>query len=380
MTTADLIKKTTGDFGKARRRRLRERQEANVDLNCREYDERRIVLSSTPQRVFLQVNAVCNADCVFCSKGYDYPNFSLEDYRKIYGGELTPVIAQARELILTGSGEFLGLPDAENILNYFNRRFPHVDKFLATNASHGRKIWELIAESDSRYTLQISMHAPDEASHRLMMRYEKFGAVLDNLKYLVSKRDEGGPQIRLMFVMTTLNVEKLPEFVRLAARLGIEEVTAGYFYIYESQQKYLSLYFKQDSANRAIDEARLAAQETGVRISLPPKFGETAKVPEAASCCPEPWHQIMINADGRALPCDVYGRFEADIRRQGFDEIWNGPAYREMRRALSIGEGCIRTCPRQNASAVNRWESHVIHRPKSDKEIAKEYREAMRKP
>ena len=68
-----------------------------------------------------------------------------------FGRKLTPVIARAEELILSGSGEFLGLPDAERVLGYFNERFPHVDKFIATNASHPRPgIWELVSSPESR--------------------------------------------------------------------------------------------------------------------------------------------------------------------------------------------------------------------------------------
>lgn len=365
-----------------KRRVLLARQRANLELNAREYDEKRIVLSSTPRRVFLQVNAVCNADCVFCSKGYDYPTFSFDDYLKAAGPRLSRVIAQAEELILTGSGEFLGLPDAERILAWFNREYPHVDKYIATNASHARpKVWELIASSESRYTLQLSLHSTDPESHRQMMRYGSFDQVRRNVRFLADRRREGANlKLKLMFVMTTLNAELLPDFVRWAAEVGVDEVLAGYFSIYESQQKYLSLYFKQDLANRVIDEARRVAAELGVNLRLPPKFGDAPPGWTKPSSCPEPWHQVMINADGRVLPCDVYGDFDETLTGRSFEEVWNGPSYRAVRRALRTGGGCLDTCPRQNALAVNDWRSHVIHRHKDPAQIVREYEEAMRKP
>ncbi|OGR47288.1 MAG: hypothetical protein A2X40_01635 [Elusimicrobia bacterium GWC2_65_9] len=359
-----------------------EEQKANLALNVREHDEKRIVLSSTPRRVFLQINAACNADCVFCSKGYDYPTFSFDDYLKAVGPRLNRVLSQAEELILTGSGEFLGLPDAERILAYFNREFPHVDKYIATNASHARpRVWELITGGESRYTLQLSLHSADPESHKAMMRYGAWEQVQRNIRFLAERRKVmGNPRLKAMFVMTTLNAELLPEFVRWAAGVGVDEVIAGYFYIYESQQKYLSLYFKQGLANRVIDEARKTADELGVTLRLPPKFGGSPPGWVKPSSCPEPWHQIMINADGRVLPCDVYGDFDESLAGRSFDEVWNGPGYRAVRCSLRAGAGCLETCPRQNAAAVNDWSAHVIHRRKDPAQIVKERHEALRKP
>ena len=381
MTPLAAVPESALDFKALRRRVLERQQKKNVDLNNREFEERRLILSSTPKRLFIQINTICNADCVFCSKGYDYPTFDLETYLKTFGTRLEPILSRAQEMILTGSGEFLGLPDAERILQYFNSKFPHVSKYIATNASHARpRVWELIANSQSRYTLQLSLHSTDEESHRLMMRYGAYGQVQDNIRYLAAQRKKtGNPRINLMFIMTTLNVEKLPDFIRFAAELGVDKVMAGYFQIYESQQKYLSLYFKQDLANRVIDEARRVAAETGVEVALPPKFGEPPGTYQRPACCPEPWTQVMVNADAATLPCDVYGKFDESLARKDFMEIWNGRTYREIRKALRANTGCINTCPRQNQSAVNSWPTHVIGRHKDEKQIVREYYEAMRK-
>ncbi|MBI3547470.1 MAG: radical SAM protein [Elusimicrobia bacterium] len=365
-----------------KRRHLERLQRANTDLNFKEWEEKRVILSSTPQRVFVQINAVCNADCVFCSKGYDYPLFRIEEFVGLYGRQIIPVLRRANEIILTGSGEFLGLPDAPQILKFFNKEFPHVRKYVATNASHLKpEIAELIAGSDSRYTLQLSLHGADRETHEQMMRYTAYDRVLENIRNVMALR-EGSKNVTVnfMFVMTTLNAEKLPEFVRFAKEMGADRVMAGYFYIYESQQKYLSMYFKKDLANRMIDEARRAAAEVGIEAGLPHKFGQEPGAGGPPASCIEPWHQVMINPDGAVLPCDVYGAFHETLREKTFAEIWNGPTYRAIRSALRDGGGCLKTCPRHNPIGINDWRAHVIHRPKEDRQIAKEYREALRKP
>jgi len=379
---AAAAQKTAPSFATLRRRLLEQRQRENIALNNKEWEEKKTILSSTPQRIFLQINAVCNADCIFCSKGYDYPLFRIDEYREKYGRQITPVLQKAREVILTGSGEFMGLPDAPKIIRYFNEAFPHVEKYVATNASHLKpEIVDLIAGSGSRYTLQLSLHGSDEETHKLMMRYNAYPRVMENVRRLMEARGRGGNlSVSFMFVMTTLNVENLPDFIRFAKDMGAERVLAGYFYIYEAQQKYLSLYFKQDLANRIIDEARRVAEEVGIEVRLPHKFGQLPESAAKPTSCIEPWHQVMVNPDGAVLPCDVYGGFSENLNDKSFMEIWNGPAYRAIRSALRHGGGCLTTCPRHNPIGINDWRAHVIHRPKEDRQIAKEYREALRKP
>ncbi len=394
MTTAEALKAVSDlrnsphlrppspiPFKERRRRCLEALRDENVALNNREWAEKRIILTSTPQVVFLQINAVCNADCVFCSKGYDYPIFDIDEYFGKYGTSVLPVLRRARELILTGSGEFLGLPKASRILEHFNRQLPHVDKYVATNASHLKpELLDLIVAGESRYTLQLSLHAADRETFEKMMRYKAYDRVMGNIRSLMEKRDPAKTRVYCMFVMTTLNAESLPDFIRFARDLGADRVIAGYFYIYEAQQKYLSLYFKQDLANRVIAEARKVADELKMDVSLPHPFGLKEEGAPRAGSCIEPWHQIMFNPDGGVLPCDVYGGFRETLNEKTFQEIWNGPSYRSIRRALKTGGGCLTTCPRHNPIGVNDWRAHVIHRHKDDKQIVKEYHEALKKP
>ena len=360
-------------------------QNENCRLNGEEYRDRRLILTSTPQSVFFQINAVCNADCIFCSKGYDYPVFELDPFLDKYGKEIVPVLARANRINLTGSGEFLGLRDSRKILGFFNDEFPHVEKFFATNASYlGQDVCEMIANDDSKYSLQISLHASNPELNRLMMRYNAFDKVMEQLRYLIKLRDENGgnPRIRLMFILTTFNIENLPDFVRMAAELRADEVCAGYFFIYESQQKYLSLFFKQDLANRYIDEARKVADELKVELRLPPKFGQSPHEYTRPDCCSEPWTQVMLNESGKVLPCDIFGDFPGseNLNEKSFMEIWNGPAYRKLRKNLRESKGCILTCQRHNPSSVNDWSAHVIHRTKADSAVVREYNEALKKP
>ncbi|MCX5796141.1 MAG: radical SAM protein [Elusimicrobia bacterium] len=366
---------TTAISPKRGRRRLwiEQVQKENVGLNQKEFEDGRVILASTPQTVFLQIHAPCNADCVFCSKGFGQDLFRLDEWLARFGRSLTPVLQRAAKLILTGSGEVLGLREAPAILRHFNGEFPHVDKYIATNASHlTPQMCELITGSESRYTLQLSLHAPDKSTHELVMRYRAYDRVVENIERLMEmRRASGRVQVHFMFVMTSLNAERLPDFVRWAKTMGADKVLAGYFYIYEAEQKPLSLYFKQELANRVIDEARRVAGELGMPIELPHKFGQKDEARPPARCS-EPWHQVMISPDGSILPCDLYGSFRESLAEKSFAEIWNGATYRAIRRELRAGGGCLQDCQRHNPVAVDEWSAHVIHRNKDEAQVLRE--------
>lgn len=365
-----------------RRRWLEQLQEENVALNRQEYEGGRIILASTPQTVNIQIHAPCNAGCVFCSQGDGFELFRLDDWLARFDSAMAPVLQRAATLAFSGSGEVLGLSETPALLRYLNARFPHVEKRITTNASYlTHEKCELILSSASRYTLQLSLHAPDRSTHELMTRYWSFEKIMENIRHFMQMRRGTDPvRVHFMFVMTTLNAEKLPEFVRLAKEMGADKVLATYFCISEAAQKYLSLYFKPDLADRAIDEARRVAQEVGMEISLPQKFGEGPAPARTLVRCSEPWHQVLVDPEGRIMPCDLVGSFKESLVNKSFAEIWNGPAYRAIRRSVRIGGGCLGSCQRHNAMSVNDWEAHVDHRHKCDGQIVQEHHRALRKP
>ncbi len=191
---------------------------------------------------------------------------------------------------------------------------------------------------------------------------------MSQLDYLLKlRRNTDNLTIRLIFVATTLNIEDLPNFVRLAGDLAVDKVICYYNYIYVPAQKYLSCFFKQKLTNKMLDEAEEVACKLNIKIDLPPRFGLT-QYPERI--CQEPWSQIMFNAEGHILPCDASGDTNETLEGKSFWEIWNGPYYQSLRKSLVEGNSlCFRHCFRANPSLVNDFRSHVIHRGRKASDI-----------
>jgi len=346
--------------------------EKNSKLNDLEFNKQKVVLASFPRTFFLQFAGPCNSSCVFCSRGHDYEYFNLSIFKERIENKIAVQLALAQQFIFTGSGEFLRLTDWRKILNYFEERYPYVDKMFSTNGSSLRQeVIDLITSHKSRYLIHASLHASNPTLHRAITRMEDFENILSQIKYLLERRRENNNiRINLFFVATVLNLDDLPNFVRLAKQLGVDGVIVNYNYIYVPAQKYLSSYFKQDLANRMLEEARQTAQEIGMNISLPPAFGQNS-YPQRG-ICRELWSQIMFDAQGRVLPCDASGDCNLQLKDNlYFDVIWNSEYYVRMRQELvdSGHTACYQHCHRANPATVNLFSSHVIHRGRQDEKI-----------
>ena len=339
----------------------------NSELNDHEYNSKKIILESSPKAIFIQAAGPCNSSCVFCSRGPQYELFDLNLHRERFEKTLYPFISKADTLILTGSGEYLRLPQAKDILEFFDSTFPHVEKFFSTNASSLVPwVCEKIINGKSRYTIHASLHSSNASLHKAITRMDNFDEILDNIKRIIQMRtDKQKPRLHLIFVATTLNIEDLPNFVRLASDLGVDKVICYYNYIYVYAQKYLSCFFRQDLTNKMLNEAEGLANKLNIKIDLPPKFG--LKEYPNFGICREPFSQIMFDSKGHALPCDASEDCnEALNNGKDFMQIWNSSYYQNLRRSLIEGNcSCFKHCLRANPASVNDFKSHVIHRGKN---------------
>jgi len=347
-------------------------REKNSKLNDKEFNDKEIVLKSSPKAIFLQFAGPCNSSCVFCSRGRDYSYFDLSGFKERIESKIAPNLALAEQFILTGSGEFLRLSEWRVILEYFEKRYPCAEKMFSTNASSLRpEVIDVITGHKGRYAIHASLHASNPSIHKIMTRMDNFTMIIEQIKYLIEKRKRNNNiRLDLFFVATTLNIDDLPNFVRLAKELGANSVIVNYNYIYVPAQKYLSCYFKPELTNKMFDEASQIASDLDIKLCLPPKFNNGKYYD--LGICRELWSQIMLSEDGRVLPCDASHDCNLHLERnKKFYDIWNSEYYVKMRKELveSGKTKCFEHCYRANPSSVNLFSSHVIHRGRENQKI-----------
>jgi MoaA/NifB/PqqE/SkfB family radical SAM enzyme len=350
----------------------------NVALNNLEFAERKIELRSTPRLVVLGTHNACNAKCIFCLESR-YSRFDLQLYKDFFESKMGSYIRNAEKVTFTGWGEILWIPGIEEFLDYINETIPDVEKIFTTNATPLRpSVIERILRT--RYVIQASVHASNAKLHQeLTLLENEFDNVVGNLARLADERDRlrAGSKLHLQIinVLTRKNIDDLPDFVRMAAKLKIYDVRASHLTMHIPEHIEMSCFFDQERANRRIAEARALAEEFGkqephlFRASLPPAFNPAEPEPEPSeNVCYDPWQNTYVELQGSVMPCCFWGEHIGNLNHgDSLDDIWNGEVYKELRRGMGSGNPhpWCRNCVRyRGSSSINSIYTHITNRPR----------------
>jgi MoaA/NifB/PqqE/SkfB family radical SAM enzyme len=126
----------------------------------------------------------------------------------------------------------------------------------------------------------------------------------------------------------------------------------------------------RELGRRWLHAAEEAAHHLGVAIELfPPghlsdespaseEHPPTSRAWDRTKDCFFPWDRAVITASGDLLPCCAAPEPLGNLRTDSFLEIWYGPAYGELRRALLSGDllPMCRTCTGQGWRERSPWD------------------------
>jgi len=155
--------------------------------------------------------------------------------------------------------------------------------------------------------------------------------------------------VSLWFTTLKANLDELPAFIRLAARLGVPEVNAqrlvfnGYGLAVQAQSLHRHL---EEREQLLIQEAEaLAAQHgvvfkaSGATTPLQSLHGPAAEQRPWAGC-QRPWTLSYVTANGNVLPCCISPWTTKSYRHlvlgnaltTDFAQVWNGERYQQFRQ------------------------------------------------
>ncbi|MBU1125250.1 MAG: glycosyltransferase [Candidatus Omnitrophica bacterium] len=340
----------------------------NLDLNKEEFRQHKTILQSTPEGVTLGANYKCNAHCLFCLGG-DYQPFSLKLYKNYFETRLGEMLYNSSHVSLCGMGELLLVPDIQNFLDYINKTLPDKNKIITTN---GLALKGPLSDrvTESKYSIQISLHASNPALHEQLTGVKGgFDRIINQVRHIVQRRkNQQSPYLTLVFVVNTMNIEDLPQFVELAASLGADGVQCNYLTIFQPAHLKLSCFFKQQITNEIFDKAAARASELNITLRLPPKFGQKEYF---ASLCADPWKNIYVDTEGAVLPCCYSGEHFGELNQDGIFTIWNSDKFQQLRNDLQSGNpvAMCKFCLNSNPANVNFINAHVSFRPEVQKMI-----------
>jgi MoaA/NifB/PqqE/SkfB family radical SAM enzyme len=319
-------------------------RELNLSRLAQEIREGRELVQNYPPVLYLEATAACNLRCPMCPTTMGLPRdpyrtkmFDLGLLRKV-----EPILFAVKRAFLSGGGEPLLHPRFFDIVRALKERA--VEVYFNCNAT-------LLDEARAREmvetgvdTVSFSVDGATAAVYESIRVGGDFERTVANIRRLAEIKSELGsprPYLNLQFTVLDENAHEVEAIVEVAAFAGVHHlVIEPLTPIFNFDPQYRAYYEAHRVGPEAIlDQLRRAearARELGLVFSSHYLFAADHAEP-ARSCC-EPWLTFGVRVDGRVFTCCGAIEVMGDLATQSFEEIWNGPAYRSLRRALARGE------------------------------------------
>ncbi|HQT90213.1 MAG TPA: radical SAM protein [Acidiphilium sp.] len=329
----------------------------DIPINPQRYFEavtpgRRSLTASPPVCLYLEVTNRCNLLCETCPRTFEEleppADMEFELFQRIV--DQVPNLQRA---VLHGVGEPMLVRDLPRMIRYLKGRDVYV--LFNTNGTILTRRHAGILVSAGLDELRVSLDAADAGTYAKVRGRDYFDRIVRNLRGFVAYQAEIGamvPRLSLWLTGMQETIGSLPEFVGLAADLGIRTVYLQRL-VFDNTGRGLAradeaLFDRTRHADNAAIETAVALGATlGVRLdasgaSEPGLSVQSGGEAKPWSLCRRPWSLMYFTAHGRALPCCIapfsargYENYTlGDAKTQTLDEIYNGVSYQKFRRDL----------------------------------------------
>ena len=159
------------------------------------------------------------------------------------------------------------------------------------------------------------------------------------------------PRVSIWFTAMKANLDELPAFVRLAARIGVPEVYVqrlvynGHGMAVADQSLHRTLHEREqqliEEAGELARTFQIAFKASGLTTPMESLEGtELGKRPWSG--CQRPWTLSYVTANGNVLPCCIApwtaknyrGALLGNAFTDDFSTIWNGERYQQFRETF----------------------------------------------
>ncbi len=314
------------------------------------YETRPIRLDYLPSELYIETTNRCNLACKTCPQYFgmqeDSADLGIDQVRRIL--DQAPGV---RRVVLHGIGEPLLNPALPEIVREVKGRGAYALFNSNGLLLRGRLIEPLVLSGLDE--LRVSVDSATPETYEQIRGIDGLGRIFENLEKLSALKARIGsttPKVSLWITGMKLNVGELPDLVRKAASLGINEVYLQRL-VYSGRGIALddqALFHRAgDDELDAVTEARRVAAELGVQLK---GSGEASAdtvlqgddVDVTYQHCRRPWTLMYVTANGNVLPCCIapfttvpYGDIVlGNVFRESLEDIWNGPRYQDWRRRM----------------------------------------------
>lgn len=333
---------------------LTKEQKNNSEMNIREAEEGNCILQSYPRRLVFELTNACNLNCIMC--GRNAANFKPTIFNMEVFRSFEPLMDIVEEVTLMGWGEPTIHPNFIEMLEIINKHSAR--KYFCTNGMNLKKIKDAIFDYNVDVFAVSLDGATDETNGRIR-RGSDIQQITEGLKEIVRIKKERGlkyPWINFVFCAMHSNLHELPDLVRLAAEIGIEEVKVVYLTVFGEDLMNESLWGQEEEVRRVFDEAVKVGEELDIILKLPHIAGEDEAKEKCHKDCYVSWRDFFLGSDGFVRPCmSTPVQFFPYDKEKDFMEIWNAPEYKSYRKNVNDKNNMDHPCKRCYQSSHCNW-------------------------
>ncbi|MFH2001488.1 MAG: radical SAM protein [Planctomycetota bacterium] len=337
--------------------------------------------ADNPVEWFLEISAPCNLRCLTCSRINDERFKDLSstgDMKPEIMEKIDPLFEESLTVHSVGFGEPFINRHAMDYIRAIKKHDTFLNVMTDGTLLNGKED-DLIASKLNRLTVSM------DGGTREVLDYFRRGArwddVFKSLKYLNEKKKKkksGLPSVNIEFMVMNGNISTFPKLVELAAvEWGVHGITAEAL-PQTVCEECSDFYMEQNLYNRPYEEvdalfneAKAMAERYGLLLTGPyydgkrkmlwqnarvkamghiDELGKTfLQASSQKTCftpiCTVPWTTTYVAFDGTVRPCcfSESAAVLGDLRKESFEEIWNGEEYQQLRQDIlndTLPESC----------------------------------------
>jgi radical SAM protein with 4Fe4S-binding SPASM domain len=266
---------------------------------------------------------------------------------------ITDQLPDLEQVYLHGIGEPLLNKELPDIIRHLKKRRVYVLFNSNGILLNSRRQQDLVAAGLDE--LRISLDAASSTGYEKIRNSTAFEGIIENLKSLLSlqkQHQKDYPKLSLWFLGTRENITELPEFIKLAAGIGIDEVYLQRLVFFQDDEGYgvaRPAETLQDSADEPwelIQQGQELAATLGVRFNASGRSKPAESLQGQAgagwpwSRCYRPLTLMYVTANGNVLPCcispfatvDYNSIILGNVFENSLEEIWTGSKYENFRK------------------------------------------------
>lgn len=243
-------------------------EERSYKKSLDEFIEGKTFLESQPLNVKMTLNHFCNHACVFCARdirsSWRADKSMWELLEKYFPGLYSVSFSGGEPLIF--------LEAAEEKLAKISDSIQDIHFEITTNGSLLLKCAPFLSKLN-KLSLIVSFNAGTQESYLRVHRKDHFDRVCEGIQKLKEMRAGKWTRIRLKMVMMKSTFHEIPEFAKVAASMGIDEVKFTPVLFYENSDIDKSeIFSKSDSEWGKAEQLLLTAHQYLESKGVPMRF------------------------------------------------------------------------------------------------------------